>query len=114
MKPLQDTSIFTIKASDLSAGVRGTAVFTQKTDSGATIEVIDSTTGTGSAVEVTVQTASGILVEDLKVEESLKIGNNRQEKVKLNMDQLLQRENMRNHLKSDILLMNHMLNAFHT
>jgi hypothetical protein len=74
------------------------------------LEVIDSSTQTGTAVEVTVQTASGILMEELKKEESLKIDQNSQKKVKMNMDQLLQRENIKNYLKKDILLMNELLN----
>jgi hypothetical protein len=75
------------------------------------LEVIDSSTQTGTAVDVTVQTASGILMEELKKEESLKIDQNTQKKVKMNMDQLLQRENIKNYLKKDILWMNELLNS---
>jgi hypothetical protein len=75
------------------------------------LEVIDSSTQTGTAVYVTVQTASDILMEELKKEESLKIDQNTQKKVKMNMDQLLQKENIKNYLKKDILWMNELLNS---
>ncbi len=109
LKPLQDTSIFTINASDLSAGVRGTAVYTHKSDEETKMEVID-TTETRSAVDITVKTESGIIQDGLENEESITITKEKHEKIKLNMDQLLQEETMRNHLKSDILLMNQLMN----
>ncbi|MDD2745346.1 MAG: FecR family protein, partial [Candidatus Gracilibacteria bacterium] len=109
LKPLQDTSIFTIKASDLSAGVRGTVVRTTTSSGEMRIDVIDTTIGTGSAVDVTVNTSSGILQESLSDEESLTILKNLQKKVKLNMDQMLQDEVIRDNLKKDILLMHRMM-----
>lgn len=109
LKPLQDTSIFTIKASDLSAGVRGTVVRTTTSSGEMRIDVIDTTIGSGSAVDVTVNTASGILQENLSDEESLTILTNQQKKVKLNMDQMLQDEAIRDNLKKDILLMHRMM-----
>ena len=74
------------------------------------IQVIDTTTESGSAVEVTAKTASGIIQESLGDEESLTISENEPKKVKLNMDQFLQDENMRDNLKKDILLMNRLMN----
>jgi hypothetical protein len=50
-------------------------------------------------------------MEELKKEESLKIDQNTQKKVKMNMDQLLQKENIKNYLKKDILWMNELLNS---
>ncbi len=110
LTPPDDEAAFTIKTTNFAAAVRGTAVFAQKTESETSLEVIDSSTQTGTAVDVTVQTASGILMEELKEEESLKISQNTQKKVKMNMDQLLQRENIKNYLKMDILFMNQLLN----
>lgn len=65
--------------------------------------------GTGSAVDITVTTSSGILQENLSEEESLTITKDLQKKVKLNMDQLLQEEEVRDNLKRDILLMHRMM-----
>ncbi len=111
LTPPDDEAAFTIKTTNFAAAVRGTAVFAQKTESETSLEVIDSSTQTGTAVYVTVQTASDILMEELKKEESLKIDQNTQKKVKMNMDQLLQKENIKNYLKKDILWMNELLNS---
>lgn len=105
LKPFQDTSVFTINASDLSAGVRGTAVYVNRTQQETSVRVIDTTAGTGSAVDVQVKTASGTVQENLKNEESLTLRNQESEKSKLNMDQLLQDEFVITNLKKDIVLM---------
>jgi hypothetical protein len=42
LKPLYDTSFFTIKTADVSAGVRGTSIRVKKIGEKITITVIDS------------------------------------------------------------------------
>lgn len=108
LKPFQDTSVFTINASDLSAGVRGTALYVYRNEKEASVRVIDTTTGTGTAVDVQVETASGTVQEGLKNEESLTLKNSEPEKTRLNMDQMLQNEFVLANLKRDIILMHSM------
>lgn len=71
LKPLGDSSFFTIKTSNLSAGVRGTAVTMKKTATGSAFKVIDSYSGSGatSPVKLTYIKEKQEVTEELKNEE---------------------------------------------
>jgi FecR protein len=102
LKPLRDSSAFTIKTDDLSAAVRGTAVKVTKTGSGSEAAVIDSSE-TVWAVEIEANTSSGVIREVLAAEESLIILEKEPKKLKLNMQRILANEENRKFLKQDLV-----------
>ncbi len=104
LKPLGDSSAFTIKTTDLSAAVRGTAVRVSKSSSGSEAQVIDSAEGTG-AVEIIAETESGSVTELLSPEESILVNEKKLKKLKLNMERILSDEETNENLKKDLIYM---------
>ncbi len=103
IRPVTELGIFTVETSDLSAGVRGTAVLLTTSASGSECTVVDSSLPKDS-VSVRATTGSGVIETSLSPEESISTFDQREaKKIKVNMQRLLAKREVIQNLKKDIL-----------
>ncbi len=111
LKPLSDDSFFSIKTSDLSAGVRGTSVRTKKLGKRTQVEVVDSVSKGAETpgVDLRYQDSSGKeKTEKLLPEErfSLDVAKGEQTKKKVPVTELMKDEFVRTNTVEDLARMN--------
>ena len=105
LKPLYDTSFFTVKAADVSAGVQGTSIRVKKATDKLTITVVDSYSSDASHSGATV-TGNGISVH-IPTEHSLEIDLTKgsHHDIPQNKDNLFRDEFIRDNTKHDLVYM---------
>lgn len=114
LKPLTEGSFFSIRTSDLSAGVRGTSLRIEKTSKGTDVEVFDST-GNGAetpGVDVAYLDKDGMEIrERIEPENGFALSTDKREakKRKVPMTEAMKREFVRENTLQDLAYMRRLL-----